>query len=266
MPPFEPNEIEQLFPDLDTPPTPQAEPTPEPTPAPEPARIDPNIAALQQQVGQLTNLVTGMFQQGFQRPQQPEPKPEPKPQYFTDADVEALLTHPDKSTTFNALARKIEENVANPLRQQLEQTTARLSAYEQEQLQARRQAEISQQAAANLEQFTSTYPEFKGMEEDIAFAAQQLDRQGRANPHMLMGKTNQELAQMLADSLRKKMTFMAERVNGQQEQPATPVRNAFMERGGTSRAPTQPQAKDPNTKALVEMSTFMKGGQQRRRA
>jgi hypothetical protein len=265
---FSPDEVEQLF---EQPQEPQggAVETPQPpqqTPAP--AGPDPTVFALQQQVGQLTGTVqalTSMFQQNFQRPA--EPPPQQKQEYFTEQDVDALLTHPNKAHTFNVLAQKIRDDAVVPMSQALQQANMRLNQFEQQQQQERQRVEANRQAEENKRLFTSSYPDLEGMDSLIATEAARLDAASRANPYMLAGKTNKDLMDVLATNVRAEAGRIAARMNGtpvaEGEKPRAPARSTYMERGGAARMPAPAQTKDPNKAALTDMANYLGRRQQR---
>jgi len=225
------------------------------------------VFALQQQVGQLTGTVqalTSMFQQNFQRPQEPPPQ---KQDYFTEQDVDALLTHPNKAHTFNVLAQKIDDNATSRLLPALQQANLRIAQFEQQQQQERQQREAERQAAENKKLFTSTYPDLEGMDSLIATEAARLDAASRANPYMLAGKTNKDLMDVLATNVRAEAGRIAARLNGtpvaEGEKPRAPARSTYMERGGSSRMPAAAPQKDPNKAALTDMANYLGRRQQR---
>ncbi len=262
----DPNDVMSLFEEQGDGTVPQQEEEPPPLPAYQPPpQVDPQVAALQQQVGQLTTMMGQLFQQQYQRP--PEPVADPyaplrQPQdFFTEQDAFSLLKGEKPIDELNRMGNKIKQSVAEPLLGVIQQQKHELEEWrKQQQMQEMRRQQADEAQRANT-QFFQDFPDLKPMESLVRLEAQYLAQEAQRNPSLLSGRTNQDAANMLAERVRKAAQGIALAVQGSPT-AAAPLRSPYLERGSPPRNPA-PVKGDANQNNLREMAGFMQNKKKR---
>lgn len=275
------NGIEELFPELaneqTSPSTTGQPPTVDPPPATgtEAASL-PNteLAEMRAQVGQLTQLVGQLATRPVYAPPQQEPPPGQvdlgkifqDTQFYSPQDAQRFLNTTQVHDELNRFGNQIKKEVAAPLLNVITRQNQELQTYQQRQMEYVRQQEMTRVAQQNQEQFYSAHPELKRFDKFVAMEAAQLEQEYNTNPS-LRHLTPQQTHKLLADRAKQTLTQYGVSLEQAAEQPAQESnvvqlsqhtrRPGFMERGGSSRAPTVTQSKDPNKRELAGMSQHM---------
>lgn len=238
---------------------------PEPThtqSAPEPS--DQRYDQLQQTVNQL--LLRPQPQPVYypipQQQQQPQQQGWQQRDFFTPDDARLLLTSTDPAGALNRSYNQVAEAVYRSFEQEMAKRDAILVGMHQEQQQRHAQYEANMRAYQNQQNFYSAHPDMAdpNIAPLVSYEAQQIAHESQRNPAAFINATDADIYNILAQRVQARVAAFQ---GGQTQQTYTPPapapRKTFMERGGGARM-SDGVPVDNNTKALREMTRFMRQG------
>lgn len=233
---------------------------PEPAPARYEPAYDPRIDSLQQTVNAL-----------LARPQ-PQPVYYPAPQqqqqegwkaheFMSKEDAMLLLTSQDPAAQLNKVFNNVAQQLYTPMAQEMAKRDQILLGMHNQQQQYQTQQAQVYRAQTNQQTFYGMHPDLANpiYSPIVAHEAQALAYESQRNPAAFINATDQDVYNHLAQRVAARVE--AFRGGGESTYtPPVPARQStFMEKGSGARQGGG-GAPDTNTKALREMTRFMRNG------
>ena len=253
--------INELFPELAPAPPPPVEP--EPAPAPDPLQM------VSERLARLEGVLSHMVSYPPAPPMPPPPVETVKPgtweetSFLTPADAAELMQAPDPTAVLNKVFNRVGKGVYEPLAAQLTERDKTIAELRREGDQKLMLVERNRLAQANVEQFYVRHPDVQPFAELVPLEAQRIAYEASENPGLFAGKGVPEVHQLLAERVRAKVqgwTKTASEGTGETVTTAAPApaRRTFMERGSGVRPTPAAASKDPNARALADMSRHIR--------